>query len=284
MLIAAFTLAQILSYSFPSAPVRDVRGDAIAYSLDARGIRTLWFARAPEFAPRSIFTSPGDDGQELSDLAISNDGAQVVYVRGGDHDGNWPLPLQPGPASMPQQPQMEVYSVATAGGAPKLLGAGDAPAISPDGSRVAYTQDGAVMVAPIDGSAAAKRLFFDRGQDSDLRWSPDGSLLAFVSTRTDHSFIGLYRDASTPLEFIAPSTSQDFMPRWSPDGRRIAFVRVAGDGRRAAESARLESGAVGDLGRRRKRCEGSPRLVEREHAARIAAAECGRSALGMDER
>jgi dipeptidyl aminopeptidase/acylaminoacyl peptidase len=230
MLIAAFTLAQILSYSFPSAPVRDVRGDAIAYSLDARGIRTLWFARAPEFAPRSIFTSPGDDGQELSDLAISNDGAQVVYVRGGDHDGNWQLPLQPGPASMPQQPQMEVYSVATAGGAPKLLGAGDAPAISPDGSRVAYTQDGAVMVAPIDGSAAAKRLFFDRGQDSDLRWSPDGSLLAFVSTRTDHSFIGLYRDAATPLQFIAPSTSQDFMPRWSPDGRRIAFVRIAGDG------------------------------------------------------
>ena len=230
MLIAAFTLAQILSYSFPSAPVRDVRGDAIAYSLDARGIRTLWFARAPEFAPKQLFSSNGDDGQELSDLAISNDGAQVVYVRGGDHDGNWPLPLQPGPASMPQQPQMEVYSSATAGGAPKLLGAGDAPAISPDGNRVAYTQDGAVMIAPIDGSAAAKRLFFDRGQDSDLRWSPNGSLLAFVSTRSDHSFIGLYRNASTPLEFIAPLTSQDFMPRWSPDGGRIAFVRIAGDG------------------------------------------------------
>ena len=96
MLIAAFTLAQILSYSFPSAPVRDVRGDAIAYSLDTRGIRTLWFARAPEFAPRPVFTSPGDDGQELSDLAISDDGAWVAYVRGGDHDANWPLPLQPG--------------------------------------------------------------------------------------------------------------------------------------------------------------------------------------------
>ena len=36
------------------------------------------------------------------------------------------------------------------------------------------------MIAPIDGSAAAKRLFFDRGQDSDLQWSPDGSALAFV--------------------------------------------------------------------------------------------------------
>ena len=230
MLIAAFTLAQILSYSFPSAPVRDLRGDAIAYSLDTQGIRSLWFARDPDFVPKRIFTSAADDGQELSDFAISGDGAHVVYVRGGDHDANWPVPLQPGPGSMTQQPQMEVYCVATAGGAPKLLGAGDAPAISPDGNRVAYTQDGAVMAAPIDGSAAAKRLFFDRGQDSDLRWSPDGSSLAFVSTRSDHSFIGVYRNHSTPLEFIAPSTSQDFMPRWSPDGRQIAFVRIAGDG------------------------------------------------------
>ncbi|HEY1882880.1 MAG TPA: prolyl oligopeptidase family serine peptidase [Candidatus Cybelea sp.] len=230
MLIAAFTLTQILGYPFPSAPISDVRGDAIAYSLDTRGIRTVWFARGPEFVPRQLFASAGDDGQELSDLTISGDGAHVVYVRGGDHDANWPLPLQPGPAAMPQQPSMEVYSVATGGGAPKLLGAGDAPAISPDGSRVAYTQDGAVMIAPIDGSAAAKRFFFDRGQDSDLRWSPDGSSLAFVSTRTDHSFIGIYRNDSTPVEFIAPSTSQDFMPRWSPDGHQIAFVRIAGDG------------------------------------------------------
>ncbi|HEX4012745.1 MAG TPA: prolyl oligopeptidase family serine peptidase [Candidatus Cybelea sp.] len=230
MLIAAFTLAQILGYSFPSAPVTNARGDAIDYSLDTRGVRTVWFARAPEFAPRQLFTSAGDDGQELSDLTVSGDGSHVVYVRGGDHDANWPIPLQPGPAAMPQQPSMDVYSVATGGGAPKLLGEGDAPAISPDGSRVAFTQDGAVMIAPMDGGTAAKRLFFDRGQDSELHWSPDGSLLAFVSVRTDHSFIGVYRDDSTPLRFIAPTTSQDFMPRWSPDGRRIAFVRIPGDG------------------------------------------------------
>jgi dipeptidyl aminopeptidase/acylaminoacyl peptidase len=230
VLIAAFTLAQILSYPFPYAPVRDARGTSIAYALDQTGVRTLWFARAPDFEPRQLFSSGADDGQELTNLAISNDDAHLVYVRGGDHDANWPLPLQPNPASNPAEPDMQVWSVATGGGPPKLLGSGDAPAISPDGARVAFTNGGAVMLAPIDGSAAAKRLFFDRGEDSDLRWSPDGSALAFVSTRTDHSFIAVYRSDGTPIQYLAPTTSQDIMPRWSPDGKAIAFVRVGGDG------------------------------------------------------
>jgi dipeptidyl aminopeptidase/acylaminoacyl peptidase len=230
MLLAAFTFAQILGYPFPDALVRDPGGTAIAYALDQRGVRTLWYAHAPDFQPRELFSSGGDDGQELTNLAISGDDAHVVYVRGGDHDENWPLPLQPGPSSMPAQPEMQVWSVSTSGGAPKLLGNGDAPVISPDGLRVAFTADGAVMIAPIEGSAAAHRLFFDRGQDSDLHWSPDGSALAFVSTRTDHSFIGIYHNDATPLEFLAPTTSQDVMPRWSPDGRSIAFIRVPGDG------------------------------------------------------
>ncbi|HZV77116.1 MAG TPA: prolyl oligopeptidase family serine peptidase [Candidatus Babeliales bacterium] len=229
-MLAAFTLVQILSYPFPDEIVRDARGTAIAYAVDTQGVRTIWFARAPQWTPVQLFSSGGDDGQELTNLAISDDDAHVVYVRGGSHDANWPLPLQPGPASMPQQPDMQVWSVATGGGAPKLLGTGDVPAISPDGKRVAFTNDGAVMIAPIDTSAAARRLFFDRGQDSDLHWSPDGSALAFVSTRTDHSFIAIYRNDSTPIEYLAPTTSQDFMPRWSPDGGRIAFVRLHGDG------------------------------------------------------
>jgi dipeptidyl aminopeptidase/acylaminoacyl peptidase len=231
MLLAAFTLVQILGYPFPAELVRDARGTAVAYALVTRGVRTLWFARAPEWKAVQLFSSGTDDGQELSNLVISNDDSHVVYVRGGDHDANWSVPLQPGPASMPQQPEEQVWSVATQGGAaPKLLGNGDAPTITPDGTRVAFTSDGAVMVAPIGGTTEAKRLFFDRGADSELQWSPDGSALAFVSVRTDHSFISIYRNDTTPMQFIAPTTSQDFMPRWSPDGASIAFIRLHGDG------------------------------------------------------
>jgi dipeptidyl aminopeptidase/acylaminoacyl peptidase len=232
MLLAAFTLSQILSYSFPSAPVRDAGGNAIAYTLDTQGVRTVWFARGPQFAPKMVWSSGADDGQELSNLAISNDNRYVVYVRGSDHDENWPVPLQPNPASYTVEQQEQVWAVSTDGGTPKLIGNGDAPAISPDSMRVVFVDGaGAVEVAPIDGSAPAKKLFFDRGKDSDLRWSPDGSALAFVSSRDgDHSFIGIYRNGATSLEFLAPTTSQDFMPRWSFNGKAIAFVRTPGAG------------------------------------------------------
>lgn len=226
----SFSMAQILGYPFPASLVGDKSGHAVAYVLDTCGVRTLWFAQAPDFTPKQLFSSNGDDGQELSDVAISNDDSHVVYVRGGDHDANWPQALQPGPDSSPVQPEMQVWSVATSGGTPVLLGAGDAPVISPDGARVAFGSGGAVMVAPIDGSVQPKRMFFDRGQDSDYRWSPDGSELAFVSDRGDHSFIAIYRNDTTPMQYLAPTTSQDVMPRWSPDGSEIAFVRAHGDG------------------------------------------------------
>jgi len=46
-------------------------------------------ASAPDFAPRKLWDSGTDDGQELTNLNISDDGKYVVYVRGGSHDANW---------------------------------------------------------------------------------------------------------------------------------------------------------------------------------------------------
>ena len=223
-------MEQVLSYPFPVSIVGDLRGSAFAYVLDTRGICSLWFAQAPSFTPRELFSSQSDDGQELTHLSISPDDAHVVYVRGGYHGGNWTEPLPPDPDLSPIQPQMQVWSIATNTGVAKQLGNGDVPVISPDGTRVAFTNDGAVTIAPIDAGAPAKRLFFDRGQDSDIRWSPDGSALAFVSSRGNHSFIGVYRSETQPVEFLSPTTSQDIMPRWSLDGKRIAFVRTPGMG------------------------------------------------------
>src|SRR5579863_7587225 len=228
---AGFTLAQVLSYPYPSELAAAPGGSALAWVENAQGIRNVWILDSPGASPRPLTQYTFDDGQEISHLAISVDNQYLVFVRGGDHDANWPLPLEPGPDSMPAKPAMQVWSVRLKDGALQLLGDGDEPAIAPDGTHVAFIHlpERSVWQASLSGGDAAQ-LFFDRGKASDLQWSPDGKALAFVSGRGDHSFIGVYRDAKTPLAYMAPSTNQDFMPRWSQDGTRIAFVRMPGEG------------------------------------------------------
>ncbi len=228
-----FSLSQVLSYPFPNALVSSADGKSIAYVLNERGVRSVWFAQAPAFSPHMLWSSGSDDGQEITNLSISNDGKHVVYVRGGDHDANWPERPWPDPDLRDtNEPHMQVVSLATAGGPPKVLADGDAPAIAPDGARVAFVHDGdgKIWIAPIDGSKDAAQYFFDRGTDAELTWSPDGDALAFTSDRGDHAFIGVYRNEKSPLVFLAPSTSRDFSPEWSPDGRQIAFLRIGGEG------------------------------------------------------
>ncbi len=232
LLAALFSLAQVLGLPFPAALVQGADGHSIAYVLNESGVRSIWFAPGPNYAARMLWSSQSDDGQEITGLAVSKDGKYVVYARGGAHDSNWIVRPWPDPNSSPIEPQLQVFSIATSGGAPKALGNGDSPVISPDSTTVAFVHDPdpSVWSAPIDGSKASSRLFFDRGEDSELQWAPNGKALAFTSDRGDHSFIGLYRNGDTPIEYLAPSTSRDFSPQWSPDGSRIAFVRIPGSG------------------------------------------------------
>ena len=232
---ADFTLPQALAYPFVDDLTADKAGQRIAWVRIVGGVRNIWVAEAPGFAPRQVTQFAEDDGQELTQPTWAPDGKTLVFVRGGDHDGNWPAPggLQPNPTSGPEEPKITIWRAGLAAGSKAAkVTEGDAPALSTKG-ELAYLKDGQVWEAKLavtgDGKDA-HRLFFDRGKDASLRWSPDGSKLLFVSKRGDHSFIGVFRGGKGPILWVAPSSSLDGDPVWSPDGSRIAFTRQPGQG------------------------------------------------------
>ena len=227
----AFTMAELASYPFPTELTAAATGSRIAWAFAERGRRNVWVAEGPAFAARALTRHASDDGQELTSVQLSPDGRWVVWVRGGEHSANWDDHVPVNAASMPGGASLGLWVAPFEGGEPRLVAdGGDEPAISPRGDVVAFVKGGAIWSAPLDGSAPARRIVAVRGALGELRWSPDGARLAFVSGRGDHAFVGVHESDSTPVRWIAPSTARDGSPRWAPDGRRLAFVRRPGAG------------------------------------------------------
>src|SRR5262245_9682573 len=227
--LAQYSVDQILGFPSPENLVASPVGSTIAWTFNERGVRNIYVAEGPAFAARKVTSYTQDDGQELTQLSFSRDGKTIVYVRGGDHGSGRQGDGPPNPAQSPIQPRIQIWSIPTTGGSPKLVADGDNPVLAPDSDRIAFTRDRRIWFVPIDGSKQPQPAFYARGTSDDPAWSPDGKTLAFVSNRGDHSFIGLFTTADQPIRFIDPSTSRDSMPAWSPEGR-LAFLRQPGAG------------------------------------------------------
>ena len=218
-----FTLEQVLSSPFPADLVAARRGQRVAWTFDAEGRRNLWVAEGPRFQARQLTRYDRDDGQELSELSFSADGNWVVYVRGTGPNRAGELA---NPTSDPEGGKEQVLAVNWTTGQVRVLGEGEAPAPSPAGPQVVFENGGKLWVNTLGAATGeARQLFKARGSNGSPQWSPDGRLVAFVSARGDHSFVGVYDTVRKTVDFVSPSVDRDSNPRWSADGRRLAFVR-----------------------------------------------------------
>lgn len=221
-------LEAYLSYPFVSGIVSNERSESFAWLEMRNGVRSVWISEGPSAKPRLLYSTGSDDGMELAGLSWSGDGKVLAWSRGGGEHNPWANGLAPpNPGSAADQPKLEIW--ASVGGAkPQLVAEGEEPAVSATG-RIAYLKDDAVWIVDPRSDAKPARLFYDRGKDDSLVWSPDGSKLAFVSRRGDHSFVGVYADRDKPIMWLSPATAIDGNPAWSPDGSQIAFSRQTGD-------------------------------------------------------
>src|SRR5712692_9445420 len=197
-----FTLEQVLSSAFPSALTAAPAGGKVAWVVNARGARNIWVAEPPDYKGRQITGYNADDGQEITELQWTPDARWIVYVRGGDANRQGEYP---NPRSDPKGIEQALWVIAAAGGEPRQIGEGHSPAIEPNAAHVAFLRKNQIWWAPLDASSKPAQLIHARGECGALRWSPDGSKLAFVSNRRDHSFIGVYELASRSLRYLDPS-------------------------------------------------------------------------------
>ncbi|MGH9930671.1 MAG: S9 family peptidase, partial [Pyrinomonadaceae bacterium] len=144
-----------------------------------------------------------------------------------------------------------LWIVTLDGKPPRQLAEGHSAAVSPKGKLVVYISKRDIWSLKIDADDKHPirpaqmgtpdkpvALVEAKGQSDSLRWSPDGSKLAFGNGRREHSFIGVCDLAAKAVRYLDPSVDRDSDPVWSPDSKQVAFIRIPASREAAAFAPR----------------------------------------------
>ncbi|HYW49951.1 MAG TPA: prolyl oligopeptidase family serine peptidase [Gemmatimonadaceae bacterium] len=224
------TIRQIDGAPFAATIVAAPSAGAVAFVLNARGVRNIWVTDSTRAGARQVTAFTQDDGQDLTSLAFSADGHTLYFVRGSGPNRTGE---NPNPVSDPAGVEQAIWRVKLDGSPAVRVTDGSSPTPSPRGADFVFARRGAVWMARVGAdSTRVTQLIRARGSAGSMRWSPDGEQLAFVSNRGTHSFVGVYAMQAKTVQWMSPSTDGDQSPVWSPDGKQLAFLREPYERRR----------------------------------------------------
>jgi TolB protein len=188
----------------------------------------VWVMNADGSDATALTTQVFADHSSSIQATWSADGASIVFVRTDDDLGP------------------EIYRMGADGSNPTRLTttspeADDLqPSVAPNG-RIAFASDRAntpfegfdIYVMDADGSGV-RRLTLDGGDPTDPTaprhdslnpaWSPDGSRIAFDTTRDGNREVYVINADGTGLVNVSNDPSTDYAPAWSPDGTQLSFT------------------------------------------------------------
>jgi len=208
------TANKILSPDTPSQnldPAVSPDGRHIVWSSSRHGIRNIWRMDLDGSNPQQLTGGGGEWFPQYSP-----DGKWMVYQAldsGPHHRLLWKKPLEGGaPVQLTHRPSY-------------------APVVSPDGKMIAFnyrSEAGApIKMAVIPFEGGALKLFDLKGPyDRPIRWTPDGSGLAYIVTRGGVSNIWSQPFAGGPPKQLTRfDTHRIINFAWSRDGRHLALSR-----------------------------------------------------------
>jgi dipeptidyl aminopeptidase/acylaminoacyl peptidase len=251
----------------PLTPEASPDGGWLAYLLEgADGSVSLWLSPTDGGEPQRVdlpfepvVERDPDSGRLIRGPQWSPDGSTIALagtVEGEDRTAIW---LVPSPVASAAEP---VVVAATAEPASETEGAEgevasestpvaeadpvaiDEPAESAEEpnpeegvSAVDVVEEPTpVAVEPAEAQAesrAIRMLTWGPGSERSPRWTPDGNLVAFVTTRDRRDAIALATtagDEPTIAELLTWGDRDDREPVWSRDGKFLAFTRQRTDG------------------------------------------------------
>ncbi len=216
-----FTIEQVMSPSFPSHLTVSNSDNLVAWVQNKEGIRNIYVSDGKTKA-KKITNYTEDDGQEISNLIFNKNNSLLIFVRGGAPNRRGEIP---NPLSLPNKVKREIWKVSLADKKIDRITEGYSPTLSYNGSYMAFLKSGQVWFKDINKTEKPKSLFSIRGSAGSLNWSPNSNKLAFVSNRSDHSFIGVFDLKTKKITYLSPSIDYDTNPVWSQDSKRLAYLK-----------------------------------------------------------